>query len=164
MKPITPALGAWSLNHWTTREVPRIPKALYVLYDKRVPVGTGSVLYNPSHNPMSIWQPVKMFCLGWKKNSMRMTSLLSSIDLGSQGLEKLCNVVKVTAGQWQSQDLSEFWLLLLPHPVFGTTPFFFALEWSVYINYFLWTLWIPCLLHFQHSACHISAKKYLLNI
>ena len=33
IKPITPALGAWSLKLWTSREVPRIPKALYVLYD-----------------------------------------------------------------------------------------------------------------------------------
>ena len=32
MKPMPPALEAWSLNHWATREVPRIPEFLTILF------------------------------------------------------------------------------------------------------------------------------------
>ena len=32
MEPRPPALGAWSLSHWTTREVPKIEQILEVVY------------------------------------------------------------------------------------------------------------------------------------
>ena len=32
IKPVTPALEAWSLNHWTSREVPHAPPYSLSMY------------------------------------------------------------------------------------------------------------------------------------